>query len=927
MRSGLPKERRFFVPEVVQTSETDCGPASLKAMLEGHGISASYGRLREACQTEVDGTSIDTIEEVAQQLGLEAEQVMLPADHLLLDQAKALPAIVVTRQPNGLTHFVVVWRRHGNWVQLMDPGSGRRWTTTRRFLDSLFVHRFPVPASGWREWAGSDGFLDPLRQRLLALGLQEGDAGRLIGSALEDPGWHRLAALDAATRLVSSIVDAGGIEPGREALGVVERFFRRECDAQQESGIVPLPFWSVEPLPADPEDEEQMLALKGAVLVRVSGRGRGAGDLGTMDGAQGAEPRSPVSPALAAVLGEPPDRPELAVLRALRQDGLLTPAVLLAALGAATFGTLAQALLLQGLLQVGQSLGLADHRFVILAALLLLVSLLFLVELPIAMTVFRIGRRLETRLRVVFLSKVPRLSDRYFHSRLTSDMTMRAYMLRNLHGLPALGAGIIRLIFQIVLTMAGLAWFTRDAAITAVIATGAFVALSFVANPLIQERDLRVVTHSSALSRFYLDALLGLIPLRTHGAERSFRREHEGLLVGWVRATFDQARVGLILQAVGAVVYAGFAVWLVAGFISRGGEPSSLLLLLYWTLSLPTLGQSLMLSVQQYPAVRNLVLRMLEPLGAPDESEEAGAVPVQDEASGSDAGANPASPARERFLATAYDGASPAGAAIEMLGLTVVAGGHEILKGVDLSVEAGSHLAIVGRSGAGKSTLVGLLLGWHRPAGGVLLVDGEPLVGPALRNLRRQTAWVDPAVQLWNRTLMENLVYGSQNGDGAATGEAIEYADLLDILERLPEGLQTVLGEGGGLVSGGEGQRVRLGRAMNRAGARLVILDEPFRGLDRDRRRLLLERARAYWREATLLCVTHDVAETQGFERVLVIEDGLIAEDGNPSALASDPASRYRSLLDAEAEVRSGLWQGAQWRRLWVENGRLEERN
>src|SRR5437588_2618133 len=101
--------RRVFVPEVVQTSAMDCGPASLKCLLEGFGIPVSYGRLREACQTDVDGTSIDTMEDVANQLGLEAEQIVIPVDHVLVAEAEALPAIAVVRLPNGLTHFVVAW--------------------------------------------------------------------------------------------------------------------------------------------------------------------------------------------------------------------------------------------------------------------------------------------------------------------------------------------------------------------------------------------------------------------------------------------------------------------------------------------------------------------------------------------------------------------------------------------------------------------------------------------------------------------------------------------------------------------------------------------------------------------------------------------------------------------------------------------------
>src|SRR5712692_7735081 len=105
----MKTRRRLMVPEVVQTSNMDCGPAALKCLLEGFGIPVHYGRLREACQTDVDGTSIDTLETLAGQFGLIAEQMMLPLDHLLLREAEALPAILVTHLPNGLTHFVLVW--------------------------------------------------------------------------------------------------------------------------------------------------------------------------------------------------------------------------------------------------------------------------------------------------------------------------------------------------------------------------------------------------------------------------------------------------------------------------------------------------------------------------------------------------------------------------------------------------------------------------------------------------------------------------------------------------------------------------------------------------------------------------------------------------------------------------------------------------
>jgi len=226
----------------------------------------------------------------------------------------------------------------------------------------------------------------------------------------------------------------------------------------------------------------------------------------------------------------------------------------------------------------------------------------------------------------------------------------------------------------------------------------------------------------------------------------------------------------------------------------------------------------------------------------------------------------------------------------------------------------------VGASGAGKSSLAGLLLGWHRPASGRVLVDGIELDDSRLGQLRPHTAWVDPAVQLWNRPLLENLLYG--NGC-ASVDDAIEAAELPPVIERLPNGLGTPLGEGGGLVSGGEGQRVRFARALLRPGVKLAILDEPFRGLDFEQRHQLLGRAREAWGNATLLAISHDIREAMTFQRVLVLEDGRIVEDGDPRELSSNPESRFHTMLKAECAIQDEFWNGAEWRRLSLKNGQL----
>ena len=905
MRIGSPRRRpRLLVPEVVQTSAMDCGPAALKCLLEGFGIRVSYGRLREACQTDVDGTSIDTMEEVAEQLGLEAEQVMIPLDHLLLPEANALPALIVVRLPSGVTHFVVAWRLHGPFVQVMDPGTGRRWPTRQGFLAEVYVHEQPVPAAAWRDWAGSESFLGALRRRLSEVGLEGRGLERLIEDALADQGWRSLAALDASARAVEAILCSGGLGRGRESARVLERFVARgREDAAAEAAVLPAEYWSVRPAPPGAEGEGR-LRMRGAVLVHVAAhRGLEPGE--STAASDTADAPMPLSPELVAALEEPPTHPGRELLRLLRTDGLLTPTALLAALGLAAGGVVVEALLLRGLFDLGVELGLFGQRLGAMAAILAFAGALLLLELPTVSGLLRLGRRLETRLRSAFLEKVPRLGDRYFHSRLTSDMAQRSHSVHQLRLLPDLGGKLARDTFELALTAAGIAWLDPPSAPLAFLAAAVCAGLPLLAQPFLTERDLRFRTHTGALSRFYLDALLGLVAVRAHGAERPVRREHESLLVEWARAGIGLQRAAVTAEGVQFLAGFGLAAWLLLSHLARAGETGSVLLLAYWALNLPVLGQEVALIAWQYPAHRNLTLRLLEPLGAREEGEPWAA--------------DLAAP-----VAVPLPVEAP-GVAIALEGVSVRAAGHTILEGIELSIEAGSHVAIVGPSGAGKSSLVGLLLGWHRAATGRVRADGVPLDGPRLERLRRETAWVDPMAQLWNRSLLDNLVYGAPDGASRPLGRILEDADLRDLLHSLPDGLQATLGEGGALVSGGEGQRVRLGRAMIRDGARLAILDEPFRGLDRERRRELMARARAVWREATLLCITHDVGETRAFDRVLVVEGGRIVEDATPAELAARAGSRYSAMLDAERAVREGLWSGTAWRRLRLEGGRLVE--
>ncbi|MFP2911102.1 cysteine peptidase family C39 domain-containing protein, partial [Pyxidicoccus sp. 3LFB2] len=263
---------RRFAPEVIQSSWMDCGPAALKCLLEGFGIPVSYGRLREACQTDVDGTSIDTLEEVARRCGLDAEQMLVPADHLLEPAAATLPALVVVQLPSGYTHFVVVWRRHGRLVQVMDPSRGRRWMSLRALIGELYLHTTALPAPVWRDWATSGNTLAVLRGQLRDLGLNDEEIDGHLRVALADPDWHPLAALDATRKMVGYLVRSGGVPAGRPAARAVETFFTQALrEPPLEPVTVPRPYWSVIPIPGEAEGETR-LVFRGAVLVHVAGR-------------------------------------------------------------------------------------------------------------------------------------------------------------------------------------------------------------------------------------------------------------------------------------------------------------------------------------------------------------------------------------------------------------------------------------------------------------------------------------------------------------------------------------------------------------------------------------------------------------------------------------------------------------------------------
>jgi len=871
--------RKFLAPEAIQTSSMDCGPATLKSLLSGFGIKASYGRLREACHTSVDGTSIDTLEDLTNALGLKADQEMMPVEQVLSSKAECLPALVVTRLPSGLTHFVVVWRIVGAWVQIMDPGRGRRWMKRDDLERELYVHESEVPASDVEAWLGSQAFVQPLYSRMQQL-LGQSVADDALKAAVSG-GSRKVAALDAALRATAQMVEQGAVPSNRTA--DVFRLLLASTNAPAPDTLIPSELWTVRAS----EKGGDSLVVRGAVVLKVTGTSETAPDL----------------PAeLSAAIHAEEVGPGRRILQLLREDGLWRALPLLAGLALAGVGSVVEVLLFRGAFDIGQRLAVFEQRLFAALALLLLLAALSLVEWPVARGLWDAGRRLEIRLRRAFLHKLPRLGDRYFQSRPMSNMAESSHLLHWVRLLPGHGGQIVRSLCELLATVVGVIWLHPPSAPLVLLLAGLVVALPLLGQPILLEKDLRMRGHAGGLARFYLDALIGLSAIRAHTAEGAVAAEHGGRLREWARAARDLARTQILVETVMGLVGFGLAAVVVFHYLVTAEGSGWAILLVYWVLMIPSLGFELAFLIQQYPQHRNVTLRLLEPLGA------------EEGASDEDVDATEASD---------QNGPPVSAPAITFENVSVQQAGNQVLAVEALTIPAGEHVAIVGVSGAGKSSLVGLLLGWYQPNTGAVRVDGDPLTGRVLSRLRQRTTWVDPTVQLWNRSLLENLRYG-QESERRPVGEAVEAAELDEVLARLPMGLQTPVGAGGALLSGGEGQRLRLGRGICRGAPSLVILDEAFCGLERTRRTAMLTAARKRWQGATLLCITHDISQTRSFGRVLVIEGGRIIEDGAPAELAEQSDSRYAGLLDAEARALARL-AGPEWRHLRVDGGHVSD--
>ena len=207
-----------------------------------------------------------------------------------------------------------------------------------------------------------------------------------------------------------------------------------------------------------------------------------------------------------------------------------------------------------------------------------------------------------------------------------------------------------------------------------------------------------------------------------------------------------------------------------------------------------------------------------------------------------------------------------------------------VLRAVSLSVPAGATIAIVGRSGSGKSTLVSLLPRFYEPTGGSVLIDGMDIREFRLSDLRRQMSLVSQEVVLFNDSIRGNIIFGASDISEAQLQAAARAAYVLEFVEQLPQGLDTMVGDRGVLLSGGQRQRIAIARALLRD-TPILILDEATSALDTAAERHIQAALDQLVRNRTTFVIAHRLSTVERADRILVLSDGAIVEYGSHAEL------------------------------------------
>jgi ATP-binding cassette, subfamily B, bacterial MsbA len=225
-----------------------------------------------------------------------------------------------------------------------------------------------------------------------------------------------------------------------------------------------------------------------------------------------------------------------------------------------------------------------------------------------------------------------------------------------------------------------------------------------------------------------------------------------------------------------------------------------------------------------------------------------------------------------------------------------------VLRDLSLFAKGGKTLALVGPSGAGKSTIVSLVLGFHQPQSGKILIDGQDVATLNRKSLRGSIAYVSQQAYMFEGTVRDNIRYGRPDATDAEVEEAARLAEADDFIRAMPQAYETPLGENGSTVSGGQRQRLSIARAIVR-NAPILLLDEATSALDTESERKVQAALEGLMKNRTTIVIAHRLSTIKNADVILVMEEGQIVESGTHAALLKRKNGAYARLNASGALV------------------------
>jgi ATP-binding cassette subfamily B protein len=490
-----------------------------------------------------------------------------------------------------------------------------------------------------------------------------------------------------------------------------------------------------------------------------------------------------------------------------------------------------------------------------------------------------LGRRLDLQMQSAYVRRVLALPVRFFETRRVGDVLMRMVDVAKVNAL--IGGVALGVLVDVVLLLvfaAVMFWFdARLAAVSCAFAPVLVGVLLLHQRPIVRN-SRAAMEHGARLQSRMVEDLGGVATLRVNGATEHRLQHIDERLVDLAQSRFRVRLLGMSMTGSEAIVSgaASLAVLWYGGHLVIDGALSIGQLMFFNTL-LAQMLVPLRTLVQANLTVQDGLVA-LERLGE--------VIDLDPEVR---PGTRGMAPPQLRY-----------GIALEHVafGYTSRAGAR-VVDGLDMTIPAGCTTAIVGASGCGKSTVLRLLLGLYRPTNGRVAIDGIDLRDIDLERWRATVAWVPQDATVFDGTIAENIALGDAAPDVGRVIEACRLAGLSTFVDAQPDRYETMIGERGAALSGGQRQLLAIARAVYR-NASVIVLDEATSMLDAGTERALRERLAPWLVGRTVVVVAHRLATVRDADWIYVLGDGRLVESGT-----------HPQLL-AHAGVYAGYWRDQQ---------------